>query len=385
MAAERRKRGARGSVSTFQTSRGLWRARFSYVDPETGEKRRADITRKHQSDLRDAIREFQSRIEQGMPLRDSALTLKDWVSEWETHRLRDSERKETTQELHRSLARNHIVPSPIGGMPLSEIKTVHLTRFMGSLQEKGLSESTRRNIYAVAKAIFQDAVNDGLISRSPMFQVKRPRMTRKEARFLTTPEVMLVLESLKDSRYLPPITLAALTGMRRGEVLALHWDDIDFEASSLRVRATVSRVQGRLVRTEPKTENSRRSIPLSPSAAELLRQRRLAQSQERLRAGERWTRNDYVFTSESGSPLDGRNMLRAFQSACERLGIEGAGIHSLRHFAATSLLDSKVPVLVVSRLLGHSSMAITADVYGHVIDDTARGAMDHLAASLATG
>ena len=385
MAAERRKRGARGSVSTFQTSRGLWRARFSYVDPETGEKRRADITRKHQSDLRDAIKEFQTRIEHGMPLRDSAQTLRDWISEWETHRLRDSDRKATTQELHRSLARNHIAPSPLGGMSLSEIKTLHLTRFMGSLQEKSLSESTRRNIYAVVKAIFQDAVSDGLISKSPMTGVKRPRMTRREARFLTTQEVMRVLDDLKESRYLSPITLAAMTGMRRGEVLGLYWEDIDLEAATVRVRATVSRVQGKILRTEPKTENSRRSIPLSPSAVGLLRQRRLAQTQERLRAGERWEGSDYVFTTESGAPMDGRNMLRAFQNACNRIGLEGVGIHSLRHFAATSLLDSKVPVLVVSRLLGHSSMAITADVYGHVIDDTARGAMDHLAASLAAG
>ncbi|MDA7761351.1 site-specific integrase [Aquiluna sp.] len=166
-------------------------------------------------------------------------------------------------------------------------------------------------------------------------------------------------------------------------VVRSQWANIDFDKRVMKVRATLNRVNGKLVRTEPKTQNSRRDIALTEQAIEILKAQKLRQAQERLRAGSKWTPTDYVFTTETGGPVYGRNLLRSFQEACKRAEIHGMGIHGLRHFAATFLLDSQVPILVVSRILGHSSLAITADIYGHVLEDTAREAMESLGSRVA--
>ena len=378
-----RKRAANGSVSTFKTSRGLWRAKFSYLDPETGLSRRADITRKNQAELQRAVREIQQRSEHGFVLTDSQQSLRFWIEEWQNNRLQMSDRKGSTKELYKNLVNTHLSNSPVGQMPLGEIRALHLTRFFSALSGDHMSDSTKRNIYTVARALFEDAVSDGLIARNPMLAVKRPRAKKSEAKYLTAEQVSQVLGQLKDRRHLNAIVLIAFTGMRRGEALGLEWANIDFDKRVMKVRATLNRVNGKLVRTEPKTQNSRRDIALTEQAIETLKAQKLRQAQERLRAGSKWAPTDYVFTTESGGPVDGRNLLRSFQQACGRAEIHGMGIHGLRHFAATLLLDGKVPLLVVSRILGHSSVAITADIYGHVLEDTAREAMESLGSRVA--
>jgi len=380
-----RKRAANGSVSTFKTSRGLWRAKFSYLDPETGLSVRADITRKNQAELLLAVKEIQQRSEHGYALQDSKAALAHWIEEWTQTRLKNSDRKGSTKELYRNLAKSHLANSSISQMPLGEIRPLHLTRFFSGLSTGSMSDSTRRNIYTVSRALFEDAVNDGLIAKNPMLSVKRPRMKKTEAKYLSAEQVSQVLGQLKDSRHFRAVALIAVTGMRRGEALGLEWENIDFDKKVMRVRATLNRVDGKLVRTEPKTQNSRRDIALTEQAIQILKTQKLEQAQERLKAGNRWTRSSYVFATEAGGPVDGRNLLRSFHEACKRAGIEGMGIHGLRHFAATFLLDSQVPMLVVSRILGHSSMAITADIYGHVIEETAREAMETLGIRVSFG
>jgi integrase len=380
-----RKRATNGTVTTFKTTRGLWRAKFSYLDPETGLPVRADMTRKSSSELQIAIKELQHRSEQGYVLRDSQQTLSYWIAEWKDTRLKHSDRKGSTKELYRNLATKHLAGSSLGQMPLKEIRPLHLTRFFSALSSASMSDSTRRNIYTAARALFEDAVSDGLIAKNPMLTVKRPRATRIEAKYLTSDQVSQVLGELEGSKHLLPIALIAVTGIRRGEALGLEWENIDFDKKVMRVRATLNRVDGKLVRTEPKTQNSRRDIALTEQALGMLKTQKLQQAQERLRRGGKWVPSSFVFTTESGGPVDGRNLLRSFQGACMRVGIEGMGIHGLRHFAATLLLDSQVPMLVVSRILGHSSLAITADIYGHVIEETARHAMESLGSKVSFG
>lgn len=127
--------------------------------------------------------------------------------------------------------------------------------------------------------------------------------------------------------------------------------------------------------TEPKTAKSKRVLPLSPPAERLLRDVQDLQATERKLAGSAWHETGYVFTTETGEPCDPRNALRAFKSAAARAGIPGAGLHTLRHSAASVMLANGVPLKVVSEILGHSSIAITGDVYGHVSPDVSRDAV----------
>ena len=173
--------------------------------------------------------------------------------------------------------------------------------------------------------------------------------------------------------------LIAATGLRRGEALGLRWADVDLGAGVLRVAGTLGRIGRRLVISEPKTDRSRRTVPLHPAVVTMLRAHRTAQKAERLRAGNQWTDSGLVFTTELGGPVDPRNLLRVLEGAAAAAGVEGAGVHTLRHSAAVAWLEAGVHIRQVADLLGHSSVAITGDVYGHGSDDGARRAVDHLA------
>ena len=142
--------------------------------------------------------------------------------------------------------------------------------------------------------------------------------------------------------------------MRRGEALALRWEDVDLEAGVLRVRGTLSRVDGELVRTNPKTAKSTREIPVTPGVVALIRSHRDAQAAERTWAESTWEESGYVFTTEFGRPIDPRSLFRAFVAAVKRSGVdpEGAGLHTLRHSAAAfpacaATLRSGRPVTVL--------------------------------------
>ena len=178
------------------------------------------------------------------------------------------------------------------------------------------------------------------------------------------------------------LVLIAATGLRKGEGLALRWERVDLDAGMLRVAATVMRINGRLVISEPKTDRSSRVVPLAPAVVAMLRRHRTAQKQDRMRAGDQWTDSGLVFTTELGGPVDPRNLLRVMESAARTAGIESVGVHTLRHSAAVGWLESGVHIKAVADLLGHSSVAVTGDVYGHTSDDTTRAAVDGRAGKL---
>ncbi len=168
----------------------------------------------------------------------------------------------------------------------------------------------------------------------------------------TVAAVLTAAEGLRDR---PVLVLIAATGLRRGEVLALRWDRVNLTNGSLRIAATLGRVGDELVITEPKTERSRRTVPLSPAI---------------------------VFTTEFGGRVDPRNVLRTIEIAASKAGVENVGVHTLRHSAAVGWLDAGVHIKAVADLLGHSSISITGDIDGHTSDATTRAAIDGLSGTL---
>ncbi|OBA97115.1 hypothetical protein A5662_17105 [Mycobacteriaceae bacterium 1482268.1] len=158
--------------------------------------------------------------------------------------------------------------------------------------------------------------------------------------------------------------LAAGTGMRRGDVVGLLWSDVDLEARVLTVRGTLGRVGGELIITEPKTAKSRRSVPLSAPLVAMFRARRADQDAEREAAGDQWQENNLVFATEFGRPVDPRNVLRTVQIAAQKAGVFDIGVYTLRHSAAVAWLEGQVHIKALADLLGHSSIAVTGDIYG---------------------
>jgi integrase len=234
------------------------------------------------------------------------------------------------------------------------------------------------------RAVLDTAVRDKAVAHNPAHAVRRPRVTANEAAYITPDQLRSLLAAAEGSRYAPLFALLVNSGLRRGEALALHWSDIDLDAKLLRVRGTLARVDGELVVTETKTAKSRRVVPLSPTAENVLRDLRTRQRAERLMAGSMWQPTPYVFTTEFGQPSDPRNALRALKAAAKRAKLPSTvGLHTLRHSAASVRLSAGVPLKVVSEIFGHASVAITGDVYGHVPPDVSRDALTRLNDALA--
>jgi integrase len=373
---------ANGEGNVRRRANGGWEARLSVTDTETGRTERVSFYAPTAKAARAKMTAARSRLEAGAPVKDATRTVADWLSHWRATTLAASDRKESTRALYATLSRKHLEVAPFGLITLDRLRPSDIEAMVLACRERGLSDSSVRQIYTVARLALDGAVRDGLLARNPAALVARPGVARTEARHLGAGDVTAVLRAAESSRHHPALVLIAATGLRKGECLALRWEHVDLDAGALKVVGTLGRICGRLVSSEPKTDRSRRTVPLNPAVVALLRAHRTAQKADRLRAGDQWTDSGLVFTTELGAPVDPRNLLRVLEAAAQAAGAAGAGVHTLRHSAVVAWLEAGVHIRQVADLLGHSSVAITGDVYGHGSDDGARAAVDHLAGRL---
>jgi integrase len=372
-----RRRGNSEGSSPRRRPDGRWQINRRVTD-ESGESSRHTVYGATAQEARDKASEIRRRVEGGQPARDRRETVAAFTQHWIDTSLQASERKQNTKVMYAGVARTHILSSSIGRLRLDQIRPSHVEGWVVELRRKGLAESTIRSAYTILRAVLDTAVRDGALAVNPAAVIRRPRVTAKEAPHLTPTQVTALLRAAEGTRYAPLFALLVHTGLRRGEALALQWSDVDLDRRMLRVRGTLSRIDGALVVTEPKTAKSRRFVPISAPAELLLRTLQAAQAEERRQAGSAWRHTGFVFTTEFGEPCDPRNAFRALRAAAIKAGLTHAGLHTLRHSAASVMLTRGVPLKVVSEILGHSSIAITGDVYGHVAPDVSSEAVDIL-------
>lgn len=282
------------------------------------------------------------------------LTLGTYLRRW-LDDVRPSMAPETWRK-HESACRVHIGPI-LGDVRLSGLSVGDVRRFLaqegqGQLLARRADAQTVRHWRATLRRALADAVREGLIARNVAALAEAPRLSHRERTVLTADQVRALIEGTRDDRLGPLWTLAATTGMRLGEMLALTWEDIELDAHpSVTVHATLHRIHGEWQRRDPKTEKSRRVVPLPAVTVEALRRiRRL---------------HGLVFTTDKGYPLHGSNLPKELHKATDRLGLPRVGIHDLRHSAATILFASGLPIEAIADLLGHSTVRVTQDLYRH--------------------
>jgi integrase len=179
--------------------------------------------------------------------------------------------------------------------------------------------------------------------------------------------------------------VALSLGLRQAEVLGLRWDDIDFDAGTVRVTHALTRVDGKLVLAEPKTERSRRTLPLSQRVREALLAHRDRQVFAKATAGAYWQEGNFVFASTVGTPLQPRNVLESWYKLLAKAELPRRKFHVTRHTAVSLLIADGVPLRVVMELLGHSQISTTADTYGHVFAESLRVAAEAMDRVLGPG
>jgi integrase len=320
-------------------------------------------TRKEASDKMAAV--LRARDER-RPVPDQRAKLGPFLRTWLDEVARPTIRA-STYDSYDDIVRLHLVPG-LGRHVLAKLTPADVQAFLNSKVASGSSPRRVQMLHAVLRRALKTAEQWGMVSRNVALLAKPPRVPRHEIRPLTPEQARRLIEMSADDR-LRALWITALgTGLRQGELLALRWADIDLDARRLHVRHTLARVDGKLMLLEPKTERSRRTITLPDVVVTSLRGHHTRQRMERLVAGTRWVNTGHVFATTIGTPIEAAAVTRAFRRGLLRAALPRSRFHDLRHAAATFLLAQGFSLEDVKNLLGHSSIVLTSNTYGHVVE-----------------
>lgn len=375
------KRRGNGEGSIGRRKDGRWEGKYT-VQTMNGPKRksvlartRAEVARK----LTKAIADADGRIF----TENQNMTVGEYLERWLSDAVKGTVR-ESTFSRDTYLFNNHIKPA-VGHLKLKSLTALHLQGLYRDRLDRGLSGSTVQKIHHVMHKALEQAVRWDLASRNVADLVKAPTPSKKEMRPLSAEEARKLLHAARESedRLEAFYVLALHTGMRRGELLSLKWEDVDIEGSSVRVRRTLTRKVGSYGFGEPKTKMSRRTVRLTPQAVEALRIHRKSQLEEALRAGPLYKDQGLVFAGEAGGIINPSNLRqRSFKPLLKKAGLPDVSFHDLRHTCASLLFQRNVHPKFVQELLGHSSVAVTLDTYSHMLPGMGGEAADAMGDAL---
>jgi len=343
-------------------------------EPSTGQRRQ------HFETVRGGIKVAQKRmhelllsVEQDSYIKPNRLTVAQFLVNW----LRDYVRSNTapkTAERYQGIVNVHLIPA-LGSLPVLALRPEQIQRYYTKALESGrrdgrggLSALTVHKHHRILYEALKCGVRHGILVRNVAEAVDPPQGKSKKLTTLGPNEVQLILEAARETPYYVLFFALAYTGLRRGELLGLRWCDVNLEMSTLSVSQTLQQLQGgKYIFREPKSKYGRRQLALSPSLAIMLWEHRLKQEHARKMLGEPLSPTDLVFSHPAGNPFRPNTVTRAFQAIAESVGLKGARLHDLRHAHATILLQQGVHPKIVQERLGHSSVAITLDIYSHVL------------------
>jgi integrase len=311
------------------------------------------------------------------------LTVAQFLNDW-AERLLPGTVSARTEDIYLRCLRYYIVPR-LGEVRLSKLPPAHVSGMLLELERDGFAPEIRRLARAVLRRALRRAEQEGLIGRNVASIADGPRIPKREGRTLTPEQGQAFLRAVRGNRLEAAYLVALALGLRRGEVIGLSWTDVSLEGQVpiLRVERQLVRHRGGLRLMEVKTAGSRRTLHLPQPVIEALRAQRARQAAERLSMEEAW-RNDsgLVFTTPMGTPLDPENFGHTVPRICEAAGLGRWTLHELRHSCASLLIAMGVPLEVVSETLGHSSIRVTKDVYGHLLAPARAAAADAMARAL---
>lgn len=351
-----------------------WRVRVDMVDPVTGKRRQPQRTYKTKREAEAGMAQWLVEIERGTAVNTSKMTVGEYLQDWLTTSARHRVRP-TTFESYQKLVRSYILPV-LGAVPLQKLTPTQVQAFYAAQltegrdgnKAKGLSPRTVRYLHAILHRALKEAVNLGLVARNVTEAVAPPKDRRRAVASWDVADVQRFLDvAAGDHRYGPVWLTALHTGMRRGELLGLRWQDVDLDANVLHVRQALSVVASddgpKLTFGEPKTHSGRRTIALDATCIAVLREHRAHQIERRLALGPHWREGDLVFTNEFGGPVDPMNLYHRFVALAAKAGVPRIPLHGLRHTHATLLMKHGVNPKVVAERLGHADITLTLSTY----------------------
>ncbi|HBI45702.1 MAG TPA: site-specific integrase, partial [Planctomycetales bacterium] len=352
-----RKRRGRGEGSVYQEPDGRWTGviRFGYT--AAGKRRRKKVHGATKQEVLAKMRSLPGQLA-GEPCK---LKVGEFLTRWLENTAKERV-GETTYLRYTQVVNNQISPH-IGGIFLTKLSALDVEDFYAGLKRNGVPPAARRQAAVVLTNALRHAVKLNVIPSAPTAGVTKPKLVGREMRVLSDEGAKAFLAAARRSRYYALFALAVATGMWRGELLGLHWPDVDFDGALVTVRKTLVMVKEEFVLKEPKTKSSRRTIAVPLFALDAL-------YEHRKKMVARGLVDRAVFCNYRGGYVRGYNLLRdSFKPILVRAGLPVMRFHDLRHTHATALLSKGHPVKAVSQRLGHSDVGTTLRVYAHVLPE----------------
>lgn len=370
-------------MSVYKGRDGLWVATTELNRDRHGTRKRLVRKAKTRSRAIEKLKAAENQNLQSGCASDARLTLAAFAETY-FNDLLPGRVKESTAVGYRNIMNYYVLPY-LGKRPLTELRPNHVVEMLRRLDEDGFSANTRMRARAQLRAVLTKAEQLEIVPKNVAALVDPVRVERDRTDDTLTPEeIAQLLTSLANDRLVALADLAMHLGCRKGELLALHWTDLDLKTKQLRIGGTLKYLPGRgLVLDTPKTAAGERLIPLTERLIEVLRGHRAKQLKERLFAGELWEDSGFIFTTELGTPIDPRNLLRWWYSALANAGLERRTFHSTRRTAITHMAEAGVALEVAASIVGHASITTTADVYNRVRPRVQVDALERLERHLA--
>lgn len=360
------KKRANGDGSIRKRKDGRWEGRYVVGhDPITGKMISRNVLGKTQAQVKEKLR---TAIENSKRLdytQTGKYTVGQWMDEWFEAYAKVKVRP-SSHQTYKGYIENHIKPN-IGDIPIEKLTSLQLQKFYRLLltegrvpriesekQPKGLSAKTVRNINQVISSAMDMAVRHKLILTNPTEGCELPKVEHREMKTLPAERLGAFLREAKESGVYELYYLDLATGLRRGELLGLKWEDVDLQNGIIHVRRQVARVDGEVKELPLKTKNSYRNISISQDAVAMLTEMEAHRS------------SDYVFPSSTGGPISPDSVNNMLHRVLKRAGLPSIRFHDLRHTFATLALQNGVDIKTVSGMLGHFSAGFTLDTYAHV-------------------
>ena len=360
------KKRANGEGNIRKRKDGRWEGRFTAGhDPATGKQVIKSVLGKTQAEVKEKLKKAMDDVQKVNFTKTGKYTVGTWMDEWFENVAKIKVRA-SSHQTYRGYIDNHIEPN-IGNIPIEKLTTMDLQKFYRKLltkgrierieskdQPKGLSAKTVRNINQVISSAMDLAVAQRIIPANPTNACALPQIEHQEMQTIPAEQLQAFLQEAKATGVYEMYYIELATGLRRGELLGLKWQDIDWKNGIIKVRRQVARVDGQIKEAPLKTKNSYRTVTISQQAIEVLK------------AQKKKTNDTYVFPSPNGGPISPDSVNNMLKRVLERAGIPKVRFHDLRHTFATIALQNGVDIKTVSGMLGHFSAGFTLDTYAHV-------------------
>lgn len=362
------KRRGHGEGSIYQRKDGRWVASITH------EHKRRTYYGRTRKEAAEQLAQALHAQQRGLLTQGGHITLHSFLEKW----IEDAYRREVgpaTMRKAETMLRNHIYPK-LGHIRLDKLNAHDLRVFYNGLLDEGRSAAYVRNMHWLLHKALDAAIDWDYLTRNVTERLKPPTVEKHVGYALTVAQARALLHAVKGSDLEALLVLALTTGLRQGELLALHWNDIDLAAGKVRTEHTIVYVRGQgKLRLKPKTEASKRTVTLSGPALNAL-------SAWQARCNDQPVRTVIVFPSEEGGYMDRGNLWRRFKKVLKAAGLPDIRFHDLRHSAASLLAALGVEPKVIQNMLGHESSKITMDVYTHELPGAQEAAMRKLGEAL---